>query len=86
MSGNCRLWLRRGVLTPKVANSKKKLHLQVIEHVYEKVMNGGSEAGSGAGTPTGERGHGGADGEEGSSMAEAQVALPEYRILVWEFI
>ena len=42
--------------------------------MYEKVMNGGSEAGSGAGTPTGERGHG-ADGEEGSSMAEAQVAL-----------
>ena len=38
-------------------------------------MNGGSEAGSGAGTPTGERGHGGADGEEGSSMAEAQVNL-----------
>ena len=28
---------------------------KVIEHVYEKVMNGGSEAGSGAGTPTGER-------------------------------
>jgi len=47
---------------------------KVIEHVYEKVMNGGSEAGSGAGTPTGERGHG-ADGEEGSSMAEAQVEL-----------
>lgn len=44
----------------------------MIEHVYEKVMNGGSEAGSGAGTPTGERGHG-ADGEEGTSMAEAQV-------------
>ena len=28
---------------------------KVIEHVYEKVMNGGSEAGSGAGTPTAER-------------------------------
>ena len=28
---------------------------KVIEHVYEKVMNGGSEGGSGAGTPTGER-------------------------------
>ena len=27
--------------------------VQVIEHVYEKVMNGGSEGGSGAGTPTG---------------------------------
>ncbi len=26
---------------------------QVIEHVYEKVMNGGSESGSGGGTPTG---------------------------------
>ena len=25
----------------------------MIEHVYEKVMNGGSEGGSGAGTPTG---------------------------------
>jgi WD repeat-containing protein 48 len=49
---------------------------QVIEHVYEKVMNGGSEAGSGAGTPTGERGgHGGAEGEEGSSVAEGQVEL-----------
>ena len=32
---------------------------QVIEHVYEKVMNGGSEGGSGAATPTGEgRSHG----------------------------
>jgi len=29
---------------------------KVIEHVYEKVMNGGSEAGSGTGTPTGDRG------------------------------
>ena len=29
------------------------MYLQVIEHVYEKVMNGGSEGGSGAGTPTG---------------------------------
>merc|ERR1712183_1143807 len=47
---------------------------RLIENVYEKVMNGGSEAGSGAGTPTGERGHG-ADGEEGTSMAEAQVVL-----------
>ena len=28
--------------------------LKVIEHVYEKVMNGGSESGSGGGTPTGE--------------------------------
>ena len=50
------------------------IRIQVIEHVYEKVMNGGSEAGSGAGTPTGERGHG-PEGEEGSSMAEAQVIL-----------
>ena len=32
---------------------------KVIEHVYEKVMNGGSEGGSGAATPTGEgRSHG----------------------------
>ena len=30
---------------------------QVIEHVYEKVMNGGSEGGSGAGTPTGSGKH-----------------------------
>ena len=47
---------------------------KVIEHVYEKVMNGGSEAGSGAGTPTGERG-GHQEGEEGSSVAEGQVEL-----------
>ena len=53
----------------------------MIEHVYEKVMNGGSEAGSGAGTPTGERGHG-ADGEEGTSMAEAQVN-PVTGVEVW---
>ena len=45
--------------------------LQVVEHVYEKVMNGGSEAGSGAGTPTGDRA---GEGEEGGSVAEAQVA------------
>ena len=46
----------------------------MIEHVYEKVMNGGSEAGSGAGTPTGDsRGGHGPEGEEGSSMAEGQV-------------
>lgn len=49
---------------------------KVIEHVYEKVMNGGSEAGSGAGTPTGDsRGGHGPEGEEGSSMAEGQVEL-----------
>ena len=42
--------------------------------MYEKVMNGGSEAGSGAGTPTGDsRGGHGPEGEEGSSMAEGQV-------------
>ena len=47
----------------------------MIEHVYEKVMNGGSEAGSGAGTPTGDsRGGHGPEGEEGSSMAEGQVS------------
>ena len=33
------------------------ISLQVIEHVYEKVMNGGSEGGSGAGTPTGSGKH-----------------------------
>merc|ERR1712016_288888 len=31
--------------------------MQVIEHVYEKVMYGGSEGGSGAGTPTSDRNH-----------------------------
>ena len=29
----------------------------MIEHVYEKVMNGGSEGGSGAGTPTSDKNH-----------------------------
>jgi len=50
---------------------------KVIEHVYEKVMNGGSEGGSGAGTPTGER-HGDTgrqEREESSSMAEERVEL-----------
>jgi len=50
---------------------------KVIEHVYEKVMNGGSEAGSGAGTPTGER-HGDTKQDretESSSMAEERVEL-----------
>jgi len=51
---------------------------KVIEHVYEKVMNGGSEAGSGAGTPTGERSHGDGgrpDREESNSLAEERVEL-----------
>ena len=52
--------------------------LQVIEHVYEKVMNGGSEAGSGAGTPTGDRSHtdnGRHDREDTGSVAEDRVEL-----------
>lgn len=44
---------------------------KVIEHVYDKVMNGGSESGSGGGTPTGER----KDREESSSQAEERVEL-----------
>ena len=40
-------------------NHAKMVSCQVIEHVYEKVLNGGSEGGSGAATPTGEgRSHG----------------------------
>ncbi len=35
---------------------------KVIEHVYEKVICGGSEAGSSAGSPTGDRGGGGGTG------------------------
>lgn len=57
---------------------------KVIEHVYEKVMcgGGGSDAGSSAGSPTGDREHrgsgsGGAGGgaEDSSSMAEDRVEL-----------
>lgn len=44
---------------------------KVIEHVYDKVMNGGSESGSGCGTPTGER----KDRAEASSQAEERVEL-----------
>ena len=46
---------------------------KVIEHVYEKVILGGSEAGSSAGSPTGEREHRG--GEDTASMAEERVEL-----------
>jgi len=48
---------------------------KVIEHVYEKVMNGGSEAGSGAGTPTTERHDTGREREESSTAAEERVEL-----------
>ena len=50
---------------------------KVIEHVYEKVMCGGSDAGSNAGSPTGE-GHGGRGGqttEDSASVAEERVEL-----------
>jgi len=46
---------------------------KVMEHVYEKVMNGGSEAGSGAGTPTGDRTETGET--EGCSVGETHVEL-----------
>jgi len=46
---------------------------KVIEHVYEKVMCGGSDAGSNAGSPTGDqRGQG---GEDSASIAEDRVEL-----------
>ena len=47
----------------------------MIEHVYEKVMNGGSEGGSGAGTPTGDRNQSDREAGESSSMAEDRVEL-----------
>ena len=49
--------------------------MKVIEHVYEKVMNGGSEGGSGAGTPTGDRNQSDREAGESSSMAEDRVEL-----------
>ena len=49
--------------------------VKVIEHVYEKVMNGGSEGGSGAGTPTGDRNQSDREAGESSSMAEDRVEL-----------
>ena len=52
--------------------------MQVIEHVYEKVMNGGSEGGSGAGTPTSDRNHSereAADNNINNSIAEDRVEL-----------
>lgn len=59
---------------------------KVIEHVYEKVMCGGSETGSNAGSPTGEShsrntgqgsGQGGnaANSEDSASVAEERVEL-----------
>jgi len=51
---------------------------KVIEHVYEKVMNGGSEGGSGAGTPTSDKNHtdnGRHEREESGSVAEDRVEL-----------
>ena len=63
-----------GCIKPLMPNC---VGVQVIEHVYEKVMNGGSEAGSGSGTPTGER-HGDTKQDretESSSMAEERVEL-----------
>ena len=47
----------------------------MIEHVYEKVMNGGSEGGSGAGTPTGDRNQSDRETAESNSMAEDRVEL-----------
>ena len=48
---------------------------KVIEHVYEKVMCGGSDAGSNAGSPTGE-GHGrGQNTDDSASVAEERVEL-----------
>ena len=49
--------------------------MKVIEHVYEKVMNGGSEGGSGAGTPTGDRNQSDRETAESASMAEDRVEL-----------
>ena len=51
--------------------------MKVIEHVYEKVMNGGSEGGSGAGTPTGDRNQSDRDNVDNNtnSMAEDRVEL-----------
>ena len=49
--------------------------MKVIEHVYEKVMNGGSEGGSGAGTPTGDRNQSDRETGESASMAEDRVEL-----------
>ena len=49
--------------------------VKVIEHVYEKVMNGGSEGGSGAGTPTGDRNQSDRETAESASMAEDRVEL-----------
>jgi len=49
---------------------------KVIEHVYEKVMCGGSDAGSNAGSPTGNEGHGrGQNTDDSASVAEERVEL-----------
>ncbi|TRY75454.1 hypothetical protein TCAL_07104 [Tigriopus californicus] len=47
---------------------------KVIEHVYEKVICGSSEAGSSAGSPTGDRDQQ-RSGEDSSSIAEDRVEL-----------
>eukprot|EP00095_Tigriopus_kingsejongensis_P000390 maker-scaffold19_size710362-snap-gene-0.20 protein:Tk00390 transcript:maker-scaffold19_size710362-snap-gene-0.20-mRNA-1 annotation:"wd repeat-containing protein 48" len=47
---------------------------KVIEHVYEKVICGSSEAGSSAGSPTGDREQQ-RSGEDSSSIAEERVEL-----------
>ncbi len=48
---------------------------KVIEHVYEKVICGGSEAGSSAGSPTGDRGAaGGGAGGAGTAGHQGQGA------------
>ena len=52
---------------------------QVIEHVYEKVMNGGSEGGSGAATPTGE---GRSHGEPGKKRTEKYLLKSSKNILI----
>ena len=53
------------------------LFVKVIEHVYEKVMNGGSEGGSGAGTPTSDRNQDREAGDNNinNSIAEDRVEL-----------
>jgi len=60
---------------------------KVIEHVYEKVMCGGSDTGSNAGSPTGDQNNGGsnpgghnssrntANSEDSASVAEERVEL-----------
>ena len=51
---------------------------KVIEHVYEKVICGSSDAGSSAGSPTGEGNSSASaskDGEDVASLAEEKVEL-----------